>query len=225
MPAQFAQTYSQSGSPKVGYYRPDQQATRQTTDPYGWSPAVTTAPDGSIVQVWYQGRSIGNNRYVNELYYAVLDNRGNVIRPATRLTDLSAASTSAYDYDPAVAVAPDGRIGIAWRRYLWNNSNSTWNYNIYFMALDANGSTILSPTNLTNNGSWGSGSSTNVPRFYYPTIAATADGRFGLAWERQIYDGSSWPTTTWYAVRRSDGGAGQSAHAILGQHQRATTQI
>ena len=105
VPAQFAQTYSQSGSPKVGYYRPDQQATRQTTDPYGWSPAVATAPDGSIVQVWYQGRSIGDNRYVNELYYAVLDNLGNVIRPATRITDLGAASTSAYDYDPAVAVA------------------------------------------------------------------------------------------------------------------------
>ena len=139
VPAHFAQTYSQSGSPKVGYYRPDLQATRQTTDPYGWSPAVTTAPDGSIVQVWYQCRSNANNRYVCELYYAVLDNRGNVIRSAIRLTDLNTASTNAYDYDPAVAATPDGRIGIAWRRYLWNSSNSTWNYNIYYMALDANG--------------------------------------------------------------------------------------
>ena len=88
VPAQFAQTYSQSGRPTVGFYRPDQQAARQTTDPYGYGPAVATAPDGNIVQVWYQGRSIGNNRYVSELYYAVLDNRGNVIRPAARLTDL-----------------------------------------------------------------------------------------------------------------------------------------
>ena len=124
VPAHFAQTYSQSGSPKVGYYRPDLQATRQTTTRTA-RPAVTTAPNGSIVQVWYQCRSNANNRYVCELYYAVLDNRGNVISSAIRLTDLSTASTNAYDYDPAVAATPDGRIGIAWRRYLWNSSNST----------------------------------------------------------------------------------------------------
>ena len=206
VPTQFAQTYSQAGVPKVGFYRPDQQATRQTTDPYGYSPAVATAPDGKVVQVWYQGRSIGNNRYVNELYYAVLDNRGNVIRPATRLTDLGSASTSAYDYNPSVAVAPDGRVGITWYRYLWNSSNSTWNYNIYFMALDGSGAIVKTATNLTNNGSWGSGSGKNVPRFYYPTIAATADSRFGLAWTRNMYNGSSMSTTTWYAVRRGDGG-------------------
>jgi hypothetical protein len=206
VPAKFAQTYSQSGSPKVGFYRPDQQATRQTADPYGYGPALASAPDGSIVQVWYQGRSIGNNRYVNELYYAVLDNRGNVIRPAARLVDLGGASTSAYDYNPAVAVAPDGRVGITWSRELWNSSNSTSNYNIYFMVLDGNGAIVKSATNLTNNASWGTWETRNLPQFYYPSIATTADGRFGLAWERQAYDGSSWPTTTWYAVRRSDGG-------------------
>jgi hypothetical protein len=205
VPAQFAQTYEQSGRPKVGFYRPDQQTTRQTTDQNGWSPVVATAPDGSIVQVWNQGRWIGDNRYVYELYYAVLDNRGNVIRPAARITDLGAESTYAYDQSPAVAVAPDGRVGIIWYRYLWNSSNSTYNYNIYFLVLAADGTTVLSPTNATNNGSWGTSSATNVPRFYYPTIAATADSRFGLAWTRR-YNSSSLLRTTWYAVRRSDGG-------------------
>jgi hypothetical protein len=129
-----------------------------------------------------------------------------VIRPAARLTDLSSASTSAYDYNPAVAVAPDGRVGIVWSRQLWNSSNSSYNYNIYFMVLAANGATVKPATNLTNNGSWGTSSAKNVPRFYYPSIAATLNNRFGLAWERQVYDGSSYPTTTWYAVRSGDGG-------------------
>ena len=225
VPAQFAQTYTQSGSPKVGFYHPAQQATGQTTDQYGYTPAVATASDGSIVQVWKQSRSIGNNRYVNELYYAVLDNRGNVIRPAARLTDLGAAGTSAYDNGPAVAVAPDGRIGIVWYRYLWNSSNSTWNYNIYFMVLAANGATILSPTNLTNNGNWGSGSGANVPRFDYPTIAATADGRFGLAWTRNVYNGSSMSTTTWYAVRRGDGGQVKAPRSFRAARRAVGTQI
>ena len=206
VPETFAQTYAQSGQLKVGFYRPEQQAIRQSTSDNGYRPVVATAPDGKIVQVWYQGRSIGNNRYVEELYCTVLDARGNVIRPAARITDLSSASTSAYDYNPAVAVAPDGRVGIAWIRDLWNSSNSTDNYNIFFLALDGNGATVVPPTDLTNNGSWGTYDTPNVPGFYYPTIAATADGRFGLAWERQVYDGSSHPTTTWYAMRRGDGG-------------------
>ena len=206
VPAQFAQTYTQSGQPRVGLYRPDQQATHQTTNQYGDDPAVATAPDGSIVQVWGQGHSLSSNRYVVELYSAVLDGRGNVVRPAARLTDLSGASTDAYDYNPAVAVTPDGRIGIVWYRYLWNRSNSTSNYNIYFMVLAANGAIVSAPTNLTNNSSWGASGTKNLPRFYYPTIAATADGRFGLAWTREVYTGSEWLDTTWYAVRRGDGG-------------------
>ena len=47
VPALFAQSFSQSGRPKVGFYRPDQQATRQTTGESGYSPAVATAPDGA----------------------------------------------------------------------------------------------------------------------------------------------------------------------------------
>ena len=74
------------------------------------------------------------------------------------------------------------------------------------MVLAANGATVKPATNLTNNGSWGTSSAKNVPRFYYPSIAATLNNRFGLAWERQVYDGSSYPTTTWYAVRSGDGG-------------------
>ena len=47
-------------------------------------------------------------------------------------------------------------------------------------------------------------------RFYNPTIAATTNRRFGLAWTREVYNGSSWFDTIWYAVRRSDGGEARS---------------
>ena len=52
----------------------------------------------------------------------------------------------------------------------------------------------------------GNSGTPNVPRLLLPTIAATVDGRFGLAWARQLYDGSSYSTTTWYTVRGADGG-------------------
>ena len=208
VPASFAQIYAlQSGwlqpsRPKVGFYRPSQQITCETTDQRGWGSAVATAPDGSIVQVGRQSRRLGNDQTVWELYHSVLDRRCNVIRPATRITDLEGAVTTAYDLNPSIAVAPDGRTGITWRRRLWNSSTGTENNNIYFLMLDGNGATLVLPLNLTNNEGWGTSSTPNVPQFYSPTIATTADGRFGLAWYRQLYDGNS---GTWYAVRGADG--------------------
>jgi hypothetical protein len=211
IPATFAQIYAlQSGwqqpsRPKVGFYRPSQQITCETADQRGWGSAVVTAPDGSIVQVGRQGRRLSNDEWVWELYHSVLDHRCNVIRSATRITDLEGAVTTAYDLSPAIAVAPDGRIGITWRRRLWNSDNGTENNNIYFLMLDSNGATVVPPKNLTNNESWGTYDAPNTPIFDLPTIAATLDGRFGLAWARSLFDGSSTSTTTWYAVRDADG--------------------
>jgi hypothetical protein len=212
IPASFAQIYVSQASwvepsrAMVGFYRPYQQVTCQTPDQSAWGSVLATAPDGKIVQVWRQSRTNGNGQSVWELYHAMLGGHGNVIRPAARIADLSDATTTAYDLDPAVATAPDGRIGITWRRRLQNSSNGTENNNIYFLMLDGNGATVVPPTNLTNNEGWGNSSTPNVPQFYTPTIAATADGRFGLAWTRQLYDGSSYSTATWYAVRGADGG-------------------
>jgi hypothetical protein len=92
VPAPFAQSYSKNGAPYAGFYRPGGQVTRQTSASYGYNPAVATTPDGKIVQVWYQGRSNSNNVWVDELYYAVLDNQGNIVRPASRITDYSAVT-------------------------------------------------------------------------------------------------------------------------------------
>ena len=211
IPVSFAQTYVSQASwmepsrAMVGFYRPYQQVTCQTPDQSAWGSVVATATDGKIVQVWRQSRTNDNGQSVWELYHAVLGGGGNVIRPAARITDLSGATTTAYELDPAVATAPDGRIGITWRRRLQNNSNGTENNNIYFLMLDGNGATDVPPTNLTNNEGWGTYGTPNVPTFNLPTIAATLDGRFGLAWARSLSDGNSTSTTTWYTVRGATG--------------------
>jgi len=201
VPPAFVQSYTYTSYPYAGLYQPFGQTIRLTGGSSSYNPAVTTTPAGQIVQVWRGGSyRNGNGQWVSELYYAVLDNRGNVIRPATRLTDLSGATTSAYDYSPAVAGTPDGRVGIAWYRYFYQNNN--YNYNIYYLVLDAAGNFVVGPTSLTENGEWGS----NVPQFWDPSIAATPDNRYTIAWYRYIYDGSNWFYTIWYAVRDSGGG-------------------
>ena len=231
IPASFAQTYVSQASwmepsrAVVGFYRPYQQVTCQNPDQSAWGSVVATAPDGKIVQVWRESRTNGNDQTVWELYHAVLGGHGNVIRPAARLTDLSDATTTVYELSPAVAVAPDGRIGITWRRRLWNGDDGTENNNIYFLMLNNNGATIVSPTNLTNNSGWGTSSTPTVPQFYNPTIATTVDGRFGLAWARQIYNGSSYSTTTWYTVRGADGSQVKASTQFSGNTRGASPNL
>ena len=126
---------------------------------------------------------------------------------------------------PAVAVAPDGRIGITWRRRLWNSDNGTENNNIYFLMLDSNGATVMPPTNLTNNEGLGNVWHPQRAVFDLPTIAATLDGRFGLAWARSLYDGSSTSTTTWYTVRGADGGQVKAPAQFSGNTRGASPNL
>jgi hypothetical protein len=109
------------------------------------------------------------------------------------------------DYRPAVAVAPNGSIGVLWYRYLWNSGTSQFNYNIYFAVLDAAGNVVVAPTNLTNNTTWGT-SGLNVPYFFNPRIVATGDNRFILAWEREYQESAGWVKDVYYTVRDTSGG-------------------
>ena len=140
---------------------------------------------------------------MNELFYGVWDALGNSVIPATRITDLSGADTFAQDASPAVAVAPDGRIGIVWYRYF--SHDNTFNYNILFMILDRNGGVVAPPVDITRNGYWGVDDDPHALRFWDPSIAATSDGRFTLAWRRYTWDGSTSRAVTWYAVRGPGG--------------------
>jgi hypothetical protein len=130
---------------------------------------VAETPDGNFVYAWTKGRCLDNNcnTYVSEIEYALLDRYGNTVRPVSKLTDHTGATMDTYDY-PAVAVAPNGRIGVLWYRYLWNGSTGKSNYNIWFAILDASGNRVYGPVNLTNNNAWGTWSDLNVPRFLLP---------------------------------------------------------
>jgi len=124
----------------------------------------------------------------------------------SKLTGHSGATVSTYDYDPAVAVAPNGRIGVLWYRDLWNDATTQSNYNIHFAVLDATGNVVVSPLNLTNNAAWGTWGDLNVPRFYSPRIVATTDNRFALAWLREHQESAGYVDDIYYAVRDSSGG-------------------
>jgi hypothetical protein len=159
VPAPFAQVYRDDADGAMSLYlaHPGEQNVSKATSNYHWGyeTAVAETP-ASFVYAWYKSRSTGSS-YVSEIEYALLGSDGRTTRPPSRLTDHTGAQVGTYDYSPAVAVAPNGRIGVTWYRYMYNSSTYYWNYNIYYAVLDAAGNVIVPPTNLTNNPYWGSG--------------------------------------------------------------------
>lgn len=212
VPAAFAQVYRDDadGAMSMMLVKPQAQAVRQATADWRWGydVAVAELPNRNLIYVWSKSRCVNSNctRYTSEIEYTILNPYGETVRPIARLTDNSGASFTTYDYPSGVAVAPDGRVGLVWYRYLWNSSNSQSNYNIYWAALDANGNLAVGPTNVTNNSVWGSSSDLNVPRFYYPQIAATGDFRFVVAWQREHRTSAGWIVDIWYATLNNSGG-------------------
>lgn len=209
VPAPFAQVYRDDADGAMSLYlvQPGGQAVKKATldRHYGYDVAVTEMLDG-FAYFWFKDRTVGGNVHAKEIEYTLLDRYGDTVRPVRRLTDHAGATMDTYDYDPAVAVAPNGRIGVLWRRYLGNNGAWQSNENIWFAILDASGNRVYGPVNLTNNTAWGdSWNDLNVPSFYYPRIAATGDNRFVLAWERRHVESAGWIWDAYYAVRDSSG--------------------
>ena len=186
VPAPFAQVYRDNADGAMSLYlvQPNAQTVKKATADayYGGEVAVAEMPD-SFAYFWTKYSNVGPSVYVREIEYTLLDRYGNTVLPVTKLTDNSGETMKTDDNSPAVAVAPDGRIGVLWYRYIWNSSISKFNYNIYYAILNSSGSVIYGPTNLTSNTAWGSWNALNVPSYYNSTLSATDDNRFVLAWE------------------------------------------
>jgi len=212
IPAPFAQVYRDDADGAMSLYlvQPVVQAVKKATSDryYGYDMAVAEMPD-SFAYFWDRGRCLDGscNVYGDEIEYTLLDRYGQTVRGVSKLTNHSGATMNTYDYDPAVAVAPNGRLGVVWYRYLYNSNTEQSNYNIWFALLDAAGNVVVPPTNLTNNNTWGTWNDYNVPRFYSPRIAATGDNRFVLAWERYEMESGGWLEDIYYAVRDTHGSA------------------
>lgn len=191
IPTAFAQAYRNhdNNAMSLDLVLPGGQLTKRVTANhyYGYDMAIAEAPNGNLAYVWRRGRCLGNcSLYVDELEYTLVNRFGDTVRGVTKLADHSSATTYVNDTDPAIAVAPDGHVGVLWARYMYTSSNNgLHNINLYFAILDANGNLTAGPTNITGITAWTPWSAT--PHFSKPTMATTGDNRFALAWHREDY--------------------------------------
>lgn len=207
IPAPFAQTYSDEYDGAVDLYLtgPTDAIDRKVSGNYIYGePSVAEMPSGYI-DFWTMYRRNNQGVYVRELAYVLLDRANVVTRGVGLLTNYDGAMVNVYDYSPALAVTPDGHVGILWYQYLWNSSTSQRIYNIFFAVLDGTGNPTYGPVNLTNNTTWDNGSGIGVPQFWEPQIAATEDNRFVLGWRRYSRQDNGSLSDIYVAVRNANG--------------------
>lgn len=201
-PARFAEAYSDRSNGAMSLYFMDENGRTSVnvsaTGTNGYSPSLAMKPGGGFVYLWDADRCIGSctTLTLTELYYTLLDHAGGTSKAITKLTDLTGSAVTAADRSPAVAVTPDGHIGILWLREV-KYSSTKYVDNIVLTILDAAGNTVLAPYPLTYNVATGT-----TPYLWTPQIAATSDNRFVVAWGQAAAPVGD----VWYAVFDSVGG-------------------
>ncbi|MCB9136767.1 MAG: hypothetical protein H6642_00310 [Caldilineaceae bacterium] len=218
IPAPFAQTYvdEADGAMRFDLIQPHGLIRRafSPNDYDGFDPAIIETADGNFFQAWSKQRcaDLDCSIYVTEIEYAFADQYGEITHRINKLTSHAGATLSTRDWGVAVAAASDEKIGLLWRRYLWNNETEQYNYNMYFAVIDESGAIRYGPVNLTANTVWGNGDDFNVPGIYDAHIIATEDNRFVLTWAQNYQapptdncDSSCYVRDVIYAVRSSTG--------------------
>lgn len=194
IPAPFAQSLFQQATRNMNLVvaRPTNSWLSQTTPDY-WYSATLRFPDLAMAEtalgyfyLWPNLRHI-NEIWRAELEYQFTDKAGQPVSNIVKLTDLSSVTEYTEDTSPAVAVAPNGNIGVTWYRLI-DKADTSKLYNVYLSILDPSGQPVTDTINVTNNSDWRLPGQSNfdVPAFRSPRIAATGDDKFFVAWERSV---------------------------------------
>ncbi len=194
VPARFAQVYRDNvdGAMQLFSAGPQGSQVNQATGDawWGYNMAVAETHNGGLMYLWQRYRYRDDLQgFLTELEMVLLDHAGKVVRPVTRLTDHSGMQQDIYDEEPVLAVAPDGVIGVAWRRRVLRESvgGVQENWNIYTATLNEAGEMLSGPVNLTQNTAWyGTNPLTyGVPRYWNLRLEANAENLFALTWRRE----------------------------------------
>ncbi len=122
-----------------------------TTNVYDLEPSIAVAPNGNIAVLWQ--RSIEGTATVNNMYYAVLNSNGGIIKSPTSITnETGSTDTSFVTY--GVAATSDNRFHFTWEKLtrVFTGGVLTQSVrDVYFMAVANNGDTLLSATKMTSD--------------------------------------------------------------------------
>ena len=195
VPARFSQIFRDDadGAMSMMFAQPNQVHTVQATNQawWGYNPVVAETKSGNFIALWQRWLTYDNYQsFFSVLEFTIIDKSGETLIPVTELVSNASSGLTAYDEEPVLDVAPDGMIGIAWRRRLVRNDAEGLqeNWNLFFLLMDEDGQIFEGPINVTQNEGWYQSNSLNydVPRFWDPQIKANEQNYFGLTWRREM---------------------------------------
>jgi hypothetical protein len=148
-----------------------------------------------------------NNIWVNELYFGLADEQGNLLYPAVKIMDYTQSQDELNDYEPSLAVDPTtGNTALVWTHESYDSQLDNWLYNVYAAVFDPQGNELLPPTSITNN-------TDDFTEDYSPAVEAYRSGGFAVSWEH--YSDTSDQDSIYLAVLDGQGNIDQSPYEIL----------
>ena len=222
VPAAFAQTFYNTNDHTLRtlLVQPAGSSAKPAALGYYWasSPSIAEISGNRLISIWSEGGCLDTTcqKFAEEIYYSIQDRYGNIVSAPRKLADYSSETMSTEDYQPAVAVAPDGHIGLLYIHFRYDDSIKKANYNLYLTVFNPDGTVNYGPANLTNYTTFFSDGASGALYMFNPTIAATSDNRFVTAWEQEhINKNNSWLEDIYTAVRTTSGGTVQNPTLLL----------
>ena len=194
VPSRFTQVFRDDANGAMSIFLSDpgdRHIERTTSDAWwGYNPVIAETKDGSYLYLWQRWIfDDGNGSYHSILEYSLVDYRGQPVNGVIPISLGDDAGYLSYDEEPVLSVAPNGDIGIVWRRRLLRDVGEgvEEQWNVYFSSLNANGEMIVSPLNLTLNDGWYQSDpmSYEIPRFWNIRIGASPDNHFAITWHQE----------------------------------------
>lgn len=204
VPAPFAQisTNDYDGALSLKLVQPDSVIEKQITpnDYWPWEISLAEKQTGFISSWNYPN---GDDL---DLEYALTNLSGDLTQATTTLRDNTSVDFEVYESSPAMAATPAGQIGLTWFHQTYDTASESIQENIYFAIMDADGTIVFEPTNLTNNTSWGTEGDATTPFFSTPNIAATDDNRFLITWQTELGASATYVSDVYYTILDGSGG-------------------
>jgi len=141
---------------------------------------TTTARHGTLMAWEWHGLTQEGVRYTN-IEYTLLDRFGQVLKAPQPLVDHSNTTKIVEEGEPFLASAPDGTLGMVWVRGVVDNQAGGRNSNVFFAVMSPEGDWQV--IQVTDNKQYRSQANPGAPLYYNPTMTATSDNRFVLAWQ------------------------------------------
>jgi hypothetical protein len=214
VPPVFAQSYAEGWDPYgaldgevyAQIYHPASATTAQLT----WdhrvenSAAIVRATDGNLICAWPDNYWNLRGHLSTDIEYTTIAPGGSA-HTTVRVTDHTRTPRPILEVSPTLASGINGNLALAWTRQAppeWPPSISECaSENVYYAIRSRSGDVVRQPGPLTYNSDLycPAQPASDTVRDFGPVVAATDDGRFVIAWQRERFAGGVF-NDVYYAV-------------------------